>query len=268
VEVIGPVAPGAGVQPAGSLARPGRVLLERSRIVAAAALPLLVAAGVGCVPVHRRPVARLVVATGEDTGDGLMLAALVARDGATVETREADGEDGLARALAEPGADLVIIVGRSGFGRRDVAPLALARAGSCAIHGVALQPGTSAALGRVGAAMVLITPGAPAECFASYVLLGRAIVRGLAGRGLAGRGLAGRDPGAGGRRVVLARKIVSEAGFTELVPIRLGSGGATAVASAATADALALAQAEGFAVLAEAVEGLVAGAEAATLDCA
>ena len=57
----------------------------------------------------------------------------------------------------------------------------------------------------------------------------------------------------------MTRKIVSEAGFTELVPVRVTAAGLEPLAPAARASMAALAAADGFIVLAEATEGLAPG---------
>lgn len=249
VEITVQAGAGDGVMARGALAEPGRVLAARGRAVTPAMLPLLIAAGLDHVAVHGRPRLRVLVLRAPD-GDGAMVAALGERSGAAVEGPRAIADGAaFAAALRAPGADLIVAIGRTGTGAGDWAPPVLAEAGLLAHHGIAIQPGFSAALGHVGGVPVLLAPGAPAACLAAFELLGRPLLDRLAGR-------AAQAPDT---RAVLGRKLVSEAGYAELAWVRLG---ATAEPlGAAHASAATLADADGHVVVAEAAEGLAAGSD-------
>ena len=101
--------------------------------------------------------------------------------------------------------DLLIVVGGSGVGRTDASVIALAERGEVLAHGLALQPGRTAALGRIGRTPAIVVPGAPDQALAVWwALVVPALDR-----------LTGRQ-----RRTVtrpLARKIASSVGLAEVV---------------------------------------------------
>ncbi|HYD65004.1 molybdopterin molybdotransferase MoeA [Azospirillum sp.] len=263
VEVLAPLAAGDGVERRGEEARSGAPLLPAGRVLRPQDVGLLAALGFDGVSVVRRPWVRVLVVGGprdDDSGggpdaDGPLLAALVARDGGLAEVRGPLPADraALAAALAEPGADVVLVCGRTGVGEDDVAPLALADAGTLAIHGVALRPGDSAGLGLAGSMPAVLLPGEPAACLAAYDLLGARAVRRCAG-------LDGRPPYAVVRRIA-ARKLVSEIGTAELYRVRLtADGGVEPLASAAVPGLAAAARADGFVLIPAESEGVAPGA--------
>jgi molybdopterin molybdotransferase len=185
-----------------------------------------------------------------------MLRALIARDGgALLELRCAERtREALREALELPGCDIALVAGGSGRGRNDHAKAALADAGEFAIDGVALRPGETTGIGRTGAGVpVLLLPGTPAACLWAYEMLaGRAVRR-----------LGGRSPALPypARTVTAARKIVSEIGLAEVVPVRCaGEGEVEPMASFAAAGLRAVTEADGFVVVAEGSEGYQRGA--------
>jgi molybdopterin biosynthesis enzyme len=98
-------------------------------------------------------------------------------------------------------------VGGSGVGRTDAAIAALAARGAEIVHGIALQPGRTAAFGRIGNIPVIALAGAPDQALAVWWTLGLPVLERLAGLSTS-------------REVVtlpLARKIASNVGVTELV---------------------------------------------------
>jgi molybdopterin biosynthesis enzyme len=112
----------------------------------------------------------------------------------------------MAQALDISGCDLLLLVGGSGVGRTDAAVMALAGRGEVIAHGIALQPGRTTAVGRVGKIPVVVLPGAPDQAFAAWWTLALpALDR-----------LSGRRP----RKTLhlpLARKIASLVGIAEIV---------------------------------------------------
>lgn len=258
IEVLDALPAGSGVERRGEQAPQGAPLLPAGRVLRPQDLGLLAVLGVGDVVVVRRPVVRILLAGGPRRGaeaDAAMLAALVERDGGRPERYGPHDREALAAALGEPGADLVLVCGRTGLGADDVAPLALAEAGALHVHGVALRPGDSTGLGLVGTVPVVLLPGEPGACAAVYdVLAGRAVRR-----------LAGRPADRAGAlvRVPAARKLVSEIGFAEVYRVRIVGGAAEPVASAAVPGLAAVARADGFVLIPAESEGVPAGAEVA-----
>ena len=253
VVLVEPVVAGANINRQGAVASADALLIAVGTRLTARHIGMLAIAGVARVPVIRRPRVRLVVAryarSGEPVdGNGPMLRALVERDGGIV------AQAPFADAFAV-GADLVLVAGGTGRGREDRSAAALSACGRIEIHGVALVPGETAGFGRsAGGIPVVLLPGAPAACLWNYELFaGRAIRR-----------LGGRDPALPypSRPAVIARKIVSAIGMTEVCPIRcLPDGRVAPVASFAEAGLMAAIHGDGFVVVPEASEGYPAGAQ-------
>ncbi|MBP2295614.1 molybdopterin-binding protein [Azospirillum rugosum] len=263
-EALGSVAPGEGVERRGDGLRAGAVLLEAGRVLRPQDLGLLAALGVGEVPVAARPRVRILLVGGPRSGPealGAMLAALVARDGGVAELVGPLPADrgALAAALAAPGADLLLLAGRSGVGEDDVAPLALADAGTLVAHGVAMRPGDSAGIGLAAGMPALLLPGEPMAGFAAYELLaGRAVRRS-----------AGHDPALPHRRIEAptTRKLVSEIGCVDLYRVRFTADGAVEpVASPALPGLAGAVRADGFVLIPAESEGFPAGSSV-TVQC-
>jgi molybdopterin molybdotransferase len=255
IELVASVAEGDGIERRGDDVAAGTILLPAGRTVLPADAALLSATGVAAVPVVRRPVVR-VAAIGDELAAGgdldrPMLTALIARDGGIVECHPPlpDDEAVIRDFLGRPGADLVILCGGSGPGANDFAAQALAGAGSLAIHGIALRPADSTALGEAGGVPVAILPGRPAACLCAYEIVAGRAVRRLAG------GPTGFPYQC--RALITVRKIVSPGGWVDFCRVRLtddgrvepiGSGGTFSLSSVVRADGFVLVPAghEGF----------------------
>ncbi len=75
--------------------------------------------------------------------------------------------------LAAESADAIVAIGGTGSGRNDSSVRTLAREGTLAVHGMALTPGETAALGFVGAAAGTAVAGT-ARCGAGRLAHNRA----------------------------------------------------------------------------------------------
>lgn len=258
VEAFDSVAPGSGVERRAAAAAAGIELLPAGRRLRPADLGLLGAIGFMEVPVVPPPRVRILLAGGPRDGNealAAMMVALVRRDGGLPEVVGPLVADraGLAEAFAAPGADLVLVAGRTGVGEEDVAPLALADAGALALHGIAMRPGDSAGLGLAGGVPAVLLPGEPMAALATYEHLGGRVVRRRAGRP------AGLPHPV--RQAVAARKLVSEIGSDDLYRVRLTADGlAEPVASPAMPGLAAAARADGFVMIPAESEGVAAGA--------
>jgi molybdopterin biosynthesis enzyme len=128
--------------------------------------------------------------------------------GAAVVCVEAAARDAgsIAKSLDVGGCDLLVTVGGSGVGRTDATIAALACCGEVVAHGIALQPGRTTAIGRIGKIPVIALPGAPDHALAGWWTLALPVLDRLSGR----------QP----RTTVtlpLARKIASSVGIAEIV---------------------------------------------------
>lgn len=212
VEVSGPLAqvlaegvPGHGVRRAGSDIAERTPVVAEGCAVGAAALLLARVAGVERLSV-RRPRLRIVNLPGA-TATTHMIADIARAAGLDVRTHEAGARDAASMAgeLDDSACDLLLTIGGSGVGRQDVAVTALARRGDVIAHGLALQPGRTAAVGRLGKVPVVVLPGSPDHALAAWF----ALVLPLIDR------LSGRRPRLS-VTLPLARKIASAVGIAEI----------------------------------------------------
>jgi molybdopterin molybdotransferase len=198
VDLSGPIAqvlaeaiPGQGVR------RKGGPIADARRIADAC--------GPGDLSAHRLRV-RVVNVPG-----GAITAKLIANGlrtaGADVARVEAAARDAasIGKQLDDSDCDLLIIVGGSGVGRTDASVIALAARGEVIAHGLALQPGRTAAVGRIGRAPAIVIPGTPDQALAVWW----AVVLPVLDR------LANRERGT--LTLPLARKIASSVGLVEIV---------------------------------------------------
>ena len=169
---------------AGAMLLPAGWRLDPQALVAAAA------ADVGEVQVHCRPRVALV-ATGDELAEpGLAadipyaipdsispaLAALVAREGGTVVSRQRAVDDlpALEKLAGDllACADLVVVTGGASVGERDFAkPMFAAHGLELAFDKVAIKPGKPVWLGRAGHALVIGLPGNPTSAMVTARLL-------------------------------------------------------------------------------------------------
>jgi molybdopterin molybdotransferase len=179
--------------------------------------------------------ARLIVTSLRERGVEVDLVEAAARDAAS-----------LARTLDASSCDLLLIVGGSGVGRADASVLALAERGEVIVHGLALQPGRTAAIGRIGATPVVVLPGAPDQALAVWWALVLPALERLAG---GERGTIIRP---------LARKIASGVGIAEVV-LLAEENGAWLPLSIGDLPFTKLAQAQAWLLVPGGSEGYAAG---------
>jgi molybdopterin biosynthesis enzyme len=168
--------------------------------------------------------------------------------GADVVSTEAEGRDGASIAKALDGTcDLLITVGGSGVGRGDAMATALAESGEIFARGIALQPGRTAAVGRIGTTPAIVLPGAPDQAFAAWWTLAVPVLDRLSGRTA--------------RKTItlpLARKIASQVGIAEIVLLEREDGAwITLAVGELSLDAIA--RAEAWLLVPGGSEGFAAG---------
>jgi molybdopterin molybdotransferase len=254
VDVAGPMAqvlaeaiPGQGVRRAGRDIAAGSVVVDAGRRIVARDLLIARAAGMARLKVRRPRVCILNVPGGTVTAD--LIAESARGAGADVVSRTAAGRDAasIAAALETNACDLLLIVGGSGVGRSDAAVTALAERGEVIAHGIALQPGRTSAVGRIGYTPVVVLPGAADQAFAAWWTLALPVLDRLSGR----------RP----RKTLnfpLARKIASLVGIAEIVLLERKQGvWVTLAAGELSLDAIA--RAEAWLVVSGGAEGFAAG---------
>ena len=207
-EILVTVNPGDGVLPAGGDCGPAAPLRRAGERLRATDLAAFAAAGLSRITVREPRIHVLPV-----RGNAIINAA------ARLVQTDIERQGGVARletsrdlglALAAEGADGIVIIGGTGSGRNDTSVQTLAREGELSVHGIALTPGETAALGFIGPRPVLLLPGRLDAALAVWLTAGRRMLARLA---------SGDDHEPAGA-ATLARKIASPVGLTEFVPVR------------------------------------------------
>jgi molybdopterin biosynthesis enzyme len=205
VEIIVEGVPGQGIRRAGADIAADRPAIVSGHLIRPRDLLTARTAGLETLNV-RRPRLCIVRLPGS-TATAHWIADLARANGALITEIEAAARDAvsIADVLDPVGFDLLIAVGGSGVGRNDATVTALARRGEVLAHGVALQPGRTAAIGRAGAVPVLVMPGIPDHALATWFTLVLPLLERLSGR-------RSRES----RLLPLARKIASSVGLAEI----------------------------------------------------
>jgi molybdopterin molybdotransferase len=212
VEVVGPLAevlaeavPGQGVRRAGSDIAGATSIATEGRPVSMAALMVARAAGLDRLSV-RRPRLRIVnIPGGRATTRAITDLACAAGADVTLVDASARDAASIATALDTMACDLLLMVGGTGVGRGDAAVAALAERGEVLVHGIALRPGRTAAIGRIGSVPVVALPGSPDYAFAVWLALVRPVLDRLSVRQVRNS-----------VTLPLARKIASSVGLAEI----------------------------------------------------
>jgi molybdopterin molybdotransferase len=214
-EALITVNPGDGVLAAGGDSDPGFPLRYAGERLRAIDIAALACAGLARVTV-REPRIRVTPLR----GSGMIVAAarLVASDierrGGVVKLDEGGCDfDGV---LAAESADAIVAIGGTGSGRNDSSVRTLAREGTLAVHGMALTPGETAALGFVAPRPVLLLPGRLDAALAVWLTIGRRMLDRLAAARV--------NEHETGETLPLARKVTSTVGLAEVVPVRRNAG--------------------------------------------
>jgi molybdopterin molybdotransferase len=209
VQVLAEATPGQGIRRAGGDIGEGNFVTASGRRVGPRDLMLARAGRLQRLNV-RRPTLRIVnipAASCPATTAQLIVQSARAA-GAAVTFAEALARDTAAIASAiEPDAcDLIITIGGSGVGRSDATIAALAERGEVIAHGIALQPGRTSAVAKIGKTPVIALPGAPDQALAAWWTLVLPALDRLSGR-------SPRTP----VTLLLTRKIASSVGIAEIV---------------------------------------------------
>jgi len=253
-EAIATVSPGEGVLPAGGDASPRTPLRLTGERVRPIDLAVMTAAGIVDATV-RKPRVRITCGAASRTplleAATNMLNRAALSVGGTIAGSHMES-DTLDEALADESADAVISVGGTGSGRQDRSVDTLARLGRVEVHGIAVSPGESAALGWVGKRPVLLVPGRFDSALAIWLLIARHVVARLAGGSV--------DEAS--RMRELKRKVTSTIGLAEIIPVRCSDGAAEPMASGYLSFT-SLARSDGWIVVPADSEGFAAGTQVA-----
>jgi molybdopterin molybdotransferase len=191
--------PGDFINPAGSEAKAGTVLIPRGEILTFPRIAMLATIGRSQVSVYRRPEVA-IVPTGDEVipidatpaayqvrnSNAYSLAAQVTRCGATPKLLGiARDEYQHTRELIERGLqyDLLLLSGGVSAGKYDIVEAVLADLGAeFFFTRVAIQPGQPLVFGRAAGTFFFGLPGNPASTMVTFEIFARAAVELLAGR--------------------------------------------------------------------------------------
>jgi molybdopterin molybdotransferase len=208
-EALVTVNPGDGMLPAGGDCDPTIPLRRAGERLRITDLAGFAAAGIARITV-RAPRVRVLPLRGTAiiAAAARLVAADIERRGGTARLDEPGR--GLDVAIGADSADCIVGIGGTGSGRSDTSVQVLAREARLAVHGIALAPGETAAVGFAGRCPVLLLPGRLDAALAVWLVVGRRVLERLA----AGKYNEPVD------HLTLARKVASTVGLAELVPVR------------------------------------------------
>lgn len=208
-QVLAEAVPGHGIRRAASDIAAGRsIIMSGARV---SVFDVLAARAIGLDHIQIRS-PRVCVIDVPSTDGNIAVSQFVLEFAKTVGARavglQAKARDAasISAAVGEGVYDLLVTVGGTGLGRTDATIEALATSGARLIHGLALQPGRTAAIGKIGAIPVVAAPGAPDQALAVCLMLIQPALDILTGK-------------LPRREIVrpLARKISSAVGIAEIV---------------------------------------------------
>ena len=245
--------PGQGVRRIGGDIAEGSTFMDfaTGRWVRPLDLMIARAAGLDRLSV-RRPRLRIVdiPANSGEAVTAQLIAENARAAGAEVVCIEVTGRDtaSVASALDSEACDLLVTIGGSGVGRNDATVAAIARRGEVMAHGIALEPGRTAAIGMIGSVPVIALPGAPDAALAAWWTLALPLLNRLSGLWPRAR-----------LTLPLARKIASSVGIAEIVLLEeLEQSWIPLAVGDLSLDAIA--RADAFLVVPGGSEGFAAGA--------
>jgi molybdopterin molybdotransferase len=210
-EALAAVNPGDGVLPSGGDNDPVIPLRRAGERLRMTDLAAFAAVGLSRIAV-REPRIRVLPLRG--TAIVIAAARLLAND---IERRggaaklDDPGRD-LGTILASESTDAIVVIGGTGSGRNDTCVHTMARDCELAVHGMAIMPGETAAIGFAGPRPLLLLPGRLDAALSVWLTVGRRIQDRLAG-----------VPGSERQPfevLTLSRKISSTVGRAEVVPVR------------------------------------------------
>lgn len=240
------------------LAEPGATL--HPSLVAACA-----AAGIDEVEVWRQPRV-LLVSSGDEVvpaGSGPLkpgqvydsnataLTALFQAGGAIVERTPIVRDDRalLRTALAETDADLVVTIGGTSVGRRDLVSDVVEELGDICLHGVAVRPGKPLLLARIDQRPLIGLPGFPTSCLMMAYVTAKPLLERLGRVAPSGRQ----------RKVTLSVAVNSPRGKTHFLPVRIDADGGAVPTFTFSSAVSSMAHADGWIEIPAEVETVPAG---------
>lgn len=176
---------GNDIAPIGEDVEEGQHLYDPGHRLRPSDLGLLKSAGVREISVYTRPTV-CILPTGEEIVErdpepgevvetnGLMVSHYVDRWGgrSEIEDTVTDDEHSLAHSIQKGcDADLVVTIGGTSAGERDLIPVIVNSLGDLLVRSVAIKPGHPVGIGVIDGTPVLLLPGYPVSCIVTAVQL-------------------------------------------------------------------------------------------------
>lgn len=246
-EVLSAVTLGDGVLAFGADCDSSTPLRRAGTTLRGTDVAVLAAAGLARITA-REPRLRIVPARSSTivVAAARMIADDVERNGGAARLENAGAD--LKMVFGADNYDAVVVIGGTGSGRNDATVQALARAGNVAMHGIALMPGETSALGFLDARPALLLPGRLDAALSGWLTIGRRMLAQLAGA---------TEPDVT-TPFLLTRKVTSTVGISEFVPVRR-DGDEVEPLAARYLPFSALARADGWILVPAESEGYAAG---------
>ena len=243
--------PGDGVLAAGGDCDPAIPLRRAGERLRATDLAAFAAAGLARVTV-REPRLRVMALRGSGiiNAAARLIATDIDRRGGAASLDEAGR--GLDVAFGSERIDGIVGIGGTGAGRNDTSVHVLGREGRVAVHGLALAPGETAALGFSGTRPVLLLPGRLDAALAVWLVVGRHLLAALAANK--------NKQNEATETLTLARKVSSTVGIAALVPVRRTAEGQAEPLATHYLPLSSLTRSDGWILVPAESEGFAAGA--------
>ncbi len=254
LRITAPVAPGSGVIQAGEECAAGDDLAPAETRLSAAHAALFLQAGHATAPVvPRARVAVLPLGSEATSLAAVTLPGLIGRDGGVVRHLDVvDHADSIVTAWRVEHADILLVIGGTGYEEPGTALRWLHGSGEIQCRGVAINPGVGAVVGRTESIPVVILPATALAMLSAYELVAGPLLRHLGGHDAALPWLTITLP--------LREKIASRIGRSELARVRVRDGAAWPLAVSEDRLVSTLAAADGLVLVPGDSEGYPAGA--------
>ncbi|MDH5815752.1 MAG: molybdopterin molybdotransferase MoeA [Candidatus Nezhaarchaeota archaeon] len=188
IEVSEPIPPLRNVSVKGEDVKEGTVIVEKGTVIGPQQMGIMASCGLTKAPVYRK-IRVLIVSSGEE----------VKRPGEALKNHEIyDSSSFIVYGLVKKyfsqpfiypkspipssseevlealhyglkGFDVVIFIGGTSVGSRDIIPQVLSSEGELLFHGVAMKPGKPTAALKIHGKPVFCLPGPPVSCFFSFI---------------------------------------------------------------------------------------------------
>ncbi len=277
LKVKRPSSPWRNVRPIGEDIAEREVVLPRDHLVSPLDLGALAASGASELQVYRQPLVAVLpignrlLEAGHEPGLGEMidsnspiLVGLIRQCGAVAQKHRVASErlEEAAEALqlAASESEMVVVLAGPSHGTAFLARL-FADLGDCVLHGVAIKPGHSIALGVIDGVPVLGLPFHPAPAFLAFSLFGQTVLARMMGQERVG-------PCWYPEQATLAQGSLSPQNVEEYIRVKLGQVDGQNIAvpdSGGAATLMSLVQADGLVRVPPSAKGLAAGAKVEVL---